>query len=264
MSRSIARNLAHLVAILLAMVAIATRSARAQSEIGPPAWKQTAAIDAPEAVQAAAADEKFLYAIANKEIAKYDRKTGQRLALSSGDAHHLNSGFLWGGKLYCAHSNYPRQPEKSELLVLDIESMQLTTLKEFGNFGGSLTWAVREGEHWWCNFARYGQQNGETFLVKFDDAWRELARWTYPAAVTRELGTYSLSGGLFREGDLLVTGHDDRVVFRLRVPTAGMVLEYLDRQRVPFTGQGIAHDPVSGGLVGIQRGKQQIILAMPE
>ncbi len=117
------------------------------------AWKQTGTLPAPEAHQAAAADDRFVYAITNTLVAKYDRQTGERIATSSGEAKHLNSGFLWDGRLYCAHSNYPQTPERSEIKVLDLESMRLTTSKNFGNFGGSLTWAVRHDGHWWCNFA---------------------------------------------------------------------------------------------------------------
>ncbi len=224
-------------------------------------WKSTGVIAAPEAVQAAAADGQFVYAISSTAVAKYDRHTGQRVATSTGEAKHLNSGFFWKGQLYCAHSNFPRTPEQSEILVLDPQTMRLSTFQDFGNFGGSLTWAVRQDGHWWCNFARYGAHNGETFLVKFDDAWRELGRWTYPPEVIRELGQYSLSGGLWREGVLLATGHDDRVLFRLRLPPAGDVLELVGTQQAPFTGQGIAADPKTGGLVGIDRGKKQVVFA---
>src|SRR5688500_14124473 len=79
----------------------------------PLAYVETAAFEAREAVQAAAADERHVYAIDNRRIARYDRASGKRLAESDGDALHLNSGFLWRGKLYCAHSNYPRKPVSS-------------------------------------------------------------------------------------------------------------------------------------------------------
>jgi hypothetical protein len=227
----------------------------------PAVWKQTAILKAPEANQAAAADERFVYAIDNAKIAKYDRRTGQRLAVSSGPAKHLNSGFLWQGRLYCAHSNYPRTPELSEIKVLDVQTMELSTFKDFGDYGGSLTWAVRHDGHWWCNFAKYGADNAKTFVVKLDNDWREKGRWTYPADVIRQLGRYSLSGGVWRDGHLVVTGHDDRVVFRLKLPANGDVLDYVDKERVPFTGQGIALDSNTGGLVGIDRGKRQVIFA---
>jgi glycerophosphoryl diester phosphodiesterase len=228
-----------------------------------PVWKETGSLPAPEAVQAAAADAGFVYAINNTLVARYDRETGQRLAVSTGEAKHLNSGFFWRSRLYCAHSNYPRTPEQSELKVLDPQTMELATFKDFGNFGGSLTWAVRRGGTWWCNFARYGEHNAQTFLVEFDDRWNEQSRWTYPPEVIRELGSYSLSGGLWRGDSLLVTGHDDRVLFRLRLPDEGSVLEFVETQPAPFTGQGIAADPRTGGLVGIDRGRRQIVFAAP-
>lgn len=224
-------------------------------------WKQTRAVSAPEANQAAAADERYLYAIGNTQIAKYDCKTGERIALSIGPAKHLNSGFVWEGKLYCAHSNYPKTPELSQIMVLDPESMKLTTFKDFGDYGGSLTWVIRKDTSWWCNFARYGANNKETFLVQLDKDWKEKGRWTYPAEVTNKLGSYSVSGGVWRGEHLLVTGHDDLVLFRLRLPKDGKVLEYVQTERAPFTGQGIALDPVTGGLVGIHRGKRKILFA---
>src|SRR6188474_2227181 len=80
---------------------------------------QAAVMSAAEANQAAAADERFVYAIDSAVIAKYDRTSGKRLAVSAGSAKHLNSGFLHDGKLYCAHSNYPQKPEKSEVMTLE-------------------------------------------------------------------------------------------------------------------------------------------------
>jgi endonuclease/exonuclease/phosphatase family metal-dependent hydrolase len=224
-------------------------------------WRQTRTLAAPEAVQAAAADERFVYAIANTQVARYDRETGRRLAVSTGAATHLNSGFLWQGRLYCAHSNYPQTPELSEIKALDLDTLELADFKVFGNYGGSLTWAVLRDGHWWCNFARYGEHNAETFLVKFDAEWREQGRWTYPVEVIRQLGRNSLSGGIWQENLLLVTGHDDPVVFRLRLPPTGTVLEVVDTQPVPFTGQGFAADPHTGGLVGIHRARRQVVFA---
>lgn len=225
------------------------------------AWLQTGTLPAPEAVQAAAADERFVYAIASAQIAKYDRATGRRLATSTGEAKHLNSGFFWNGLLYCAHSNFPRVPEKSEIKTLDPATMCLSTVKDFGSFGGSLTWAVRHDGYWWCNFARYGKDNAGTFLVKFDDQWREQRRWTYAPELVAQLGRASLSGGLWRDGFLLVTDHDNRVVYRVGLPSARGVAELVDKQSAPFTGQGIAEDPATGGLLGIDRAKRLVVFA---
>src|SRR5215212_10149842 len=94
-------------------------------------WESKRKFKVPEPHQAAAADEKFFYAIASEKVAKYDRATGEKVAVSTGEAKHLNSGFIWEGKLYCAHSNYPRTPEQSEIRVLDPDSMKLSIFKDF-------------------------------------------------------------------------------------------------------------------------------------
>src|SRR4051794_31293564 len=75
----------------------------------------TTSLPAAEANQAAAADAHFVYAIDSKVIGKYDRQTGQRVALSSGNAMHLNSGAWWEGRILCAHSNFPQKPEISQV-----------------------------------------------------------------------------------------------------------------------------------------------------
>ena len=221
--------------------------------------QETGRMPAVEAAQAAAADEQFVYAISSTAVAKYDRATGARLAVSTGKAKHLNSGFLRDGKLYCAHSNYPTKPEHSEIKLLDPATMVLSTFKDFGASDGSLTWVVREGANWWCNFAFYEADNARTRLVKFDADWKALAEWTYPAEVVKHLGKYSISGGIWLDGTLLATGHDHRVIYRLRLPEKGSVLQYMDKLASPFPGQGIALDPKSGGLIGIDRAKKAVV-----
>lgn len=248
---------------LFAIVGCGLALGTAQADTPPTAqqWQATQTLHAPEANQAAAADERFVYAVTNNQVAKYDRQTGKRLAVSTGAAKHLNSAFLWQGRLYCAHSNYPRQPEISEIMALDPTTMQLTTFKEFGQLGGSLTWAVYHDGHWWCNFACYGAENDRSFLVKFDPQWREKGRWAYPPALVRALGRYSLSGGVWYKDSLLATGHNDPVVLELRIPKQGNVLEFVGVQTVPFFGQGFAIDPKTEGLVGICRKTHEIVFA---
>ncbi len=230
-------------------------------EENQPPWRIIRGLESDDAHQAAAADTAFVYAISNRRIAKLDRHTGECLATSEGDAEHLNSGFLWKGHVYCAHSNYPKTPERSQIMRLDPQSMRLSVFKDFGDRDGSLTWILRHDDHWWCNFAFYSNENQRTSLVKFDDDWRELGVWTYPEAVIGQLGRHSLSGGIWRGNELWVTGHDDPVIFRLRFLKESSKLEYAGRVEVPFTGQGIAEDPVTGGLVGIHRGKRLVLFA---
>lgn len=231
-------------------------------------WQQTRAFQAAEAFQAAAASDGVVFAISSRSVGKYSR-SGKRLATSVGDAKHLNSGFVWKGTLYCAHSNYPATPEMSEVKALDPSTMRLSTIHRFGDVGGSLTWVVRHRSSWWCNFAKYGDANQETFLAQFDDNWRELQRWTYPASVIKQLGRYSLSGGAwhvvrFNElPSLIVSGHDKRELYELKLPSSGSELVHVGTIAVPFHGQGFALDPTTGGLVGIQRANRKIVFAQP-
>ncbi len=90
-----------------------------------------------------------------------------------------------------------------------------------------------------------------------------MSRWTYPPEVIERLGTRSISGGLFRDGDLLATDHDHTWLYRLRVPADGSVLELVAIEPAPFDGQGIAADPQTGGLLGIQRKKRRVVFAEP-
>ncbi|HEV7405847.1 MAG TPA: hypothetical protein VGO11_23080 [Chthoniobacteraceae bacterium] len=221
--------------------------------------KQVSSLPAPEANQAAAADEHFVYAIDSAKVGKYDRATGGRVAVSTGPAHHMNSGFLWEGKLLCAHSNFPQKPEQSQIMALDPATMVLGVFKDFGASGGSLTWVVREGDAWWCTFAFYGAANARTRLVKFDADWKQLAEWTYPPAVISDLGRMSISGGVWHGGQLLTIGHDKRTIYRLRLPAQGSVLELIDTIPCPFPGQGLAIDAKTGELVGIDRDKRQVV-----
>jgi hypothetical protein len=146
-------------------------------------------------------------------------------------------------------------------MALDTTSMELSTYKQFGPAYGSLTWVLRHDGHWWCNFAHYGAENHRTVLVKFDDQWREKATFTYPPSVVADLGSYSISGGIWLKDALLTTGHDKRIVYRLRLPEEGSVLQLLETIATPFPGQGIAADPATGGLVGIDRARRRVIFA---
>src|SRR4051812_17153600 len=222
---------------------------------------KTGSMPAAEANQAAIADARFVYAIDSTVIAKYDRATGAKMATSTGDAKHLNSGAWFGERIICAHSNFPRKPEQSQVRLLDPETMQITILKDLGAGHGSLTWVVREGENWWCTFAHYGADQAKTSLVKYDAGWRELAAWTYPPEVISRMGKMSISGGLWRDGVIFATGHDALEIYRLRLPKEGSVLELIDILKSPFPGQGIALDRKTGGLVGIDRTKRAVIFA---
>ncbi|HEV7281393.1 MAG TPA: hypothetical protein VGN57_14425 [Pirellulaceae bacterium] len=222
-------------------------------------WNETIRIATKHAGQGAAADDEFLYGISNEAVAKLDRETGELIALSKGEAAHLNAGSFVDGKLILAHSNYPRQPETSQVMSLDPATMKLTVVHDFGESDGSLVWVLRHQGQWWANFAFYGDEYEKSYLARFDDDWKELQRWTYPPQLLDQLHEASLSGGIWREGAFLATGHDDKILFRLGVPANGKRLELLGSEKIAFTGQGFAQDPLTDGLVGIDRAKRQIV-----
>src|SRR5439155_18267597 len=103
------------------------------------------------------------------------------------------------------------------------------------------------------------KENARSVLVRYDDGWREMGRWTYPKELVADWGSYSLSGGLWQGDDLLATGHDKRLIYRLRLPKDGAVVEVMEAIPSPFPGQGIATDPKTRRLVGIDRGKKAVM-----
>lgn len=248
------------VLLLLAVVASADPG---ESKLAlKPGWVKTAVVKSDHATQAACADHTHVYAISNTTVAKYDRKTGELVAKSQGPAEHLNSGFVWQGKVYCAHSNYPKKPDESEIKVFDPATNRLTTFHEFKDPPGSLVWNVHDGKHWWCCFAHYQADNAKTFLAKMDDRFKELARWTFPKTVTDDWDRMSASGGVWDGDTLLVSHHHFQVLYRLKVPKAGKELELVEALDCPFPGQGIAADPAAkGGLVGIDRTNRTVVFA---
>lgn len=111
---------------------------------------------APEAHQGVAVDETHFYAIGNTVIARYDRRTGRKVAEWRAEANerfvHLNSCVVADAELVCAHSNYPNLPMRSSIERWDPESLEHLGSTELGEdrlprAGGSLTWAVpRDGD----------------------------------------------------------------------------------------------------------------------
>ncbi len=227
-------------------------------------YVETATMASDHATQAAAADADFVYTVASGGIAKHDRSTGARVAVSTGKASHLNSAVLIGGKIYAAHSNFPLKPDRGGIRVMDPNTMKLEIYHKFDSPPGSLTWAVKHAGSWWCHFAIYGKNNGLSKLVRYDGKWRQTGRWNYPPELVKEWGTMSLSGGIWLGDRLLVTGHDKKSIYRLKLPEQGNTMCLVDAISSPFPGQGIAIDPKSGGLVGIDRSRKVVVFAKLE
>lgn len=103
---------------------------------------------AAEAHQGVAVDGEHFYAISNREIGKYRKSDGHRVSgwkgAEDGAIQHLNSGFVRGGRLYVAHSNFPKQPAESSLEIWDTTTMEPVDRHVFTDAPGSLTWIVPE------------------------------------------------------------------------------------------------------------------------
>ncbi len=226
-----------------------------------PGYSEASRFKSEYATQAAAADRDTVYAVSSTTVAAYERKTGRLLGTSTGKAEHLNSAFIWNGKVYCAHSNYPKRPETSEIRVFDPATRELAVFHDFQTPPGSLVWNVHDGKNWWCCFAHYGKENAKTLLIRYADGFQEEARWTFPKAVVDDWDGMSASGGVWDGDTLLVSHHHWKVLYRLRVPRAGAELELVGALACPFPGQGTAADPLTGGLVGIDRGARAVVFA---
>ena len=234
--------------------------------------KELRRYDAPEAGQAVAVDSTHFYAIVNSKIGKYDRTSGQRVASWVADderpLHHLNSGIVRDGKLYCANSNFPDWPETSSIEIWDTQTMQHIDSHSLGICPeGSLTWIEPVQDGWFAVFANYSKKVNDnplakthrsTQLVRYDQQWRRTAGWVFPKAVLDRFDPHSCSGGVFgSDGKLYCTGHDRAEVYQLDFPKAGSTLLLRQTIAAAIRGQGIALKDQQ--LWGIDRSKQQVI-----
>lgn len=231
--------------------------------------ERIASFKAPEARQAVAVDDRFFYAIDNRAIAKYDKKTGDRVAEwkgpSDGPIVHLDSGVVVDGKLYAAHSNYPGWPMVSSVEIWDAATLRHVGSHSFGIGRGSLTWLDFHNGVWWGAFANYNQPlaqipfadgNQHTQIVRFDNEWRVAETWVLPKALVEKFGDMSNSGGSWGpDGRLWITGHDKAEAYAVTLPEAGSVLRWTATLSLDSAGQGIAWDRSDRQVIwGIVRG----------
>ncbi len=250
------------------MLAVAQSAASAETpgHLSAHGWEFTEErrFSAPEARQGVVADEEHLYVISNHDLGKYRKSTGERVASWScpeGEPFtHLNAGVMHGGRLYCAHSNFPGVPHVSSVEIWDPATLQPAETISFGRTDGSLTWFDRRDGRWIACFVHYGRSGGEpgkgsewTRLVEYDDDWRPTGRgWVFPAAVIAHLGSrgFGVSGGAIGpEGYLFVTGHDEKEWLVLSFPASGSTLDWVATVPMTAEGQSFAWDPVEPGVV---------------
>jgi len=229
-----------------------------------------------EASQGVAVDAAHFYGIGNRVLVKHRKDNGQRVAAwrspESGRIIHLNSGYVEGGRLVLAHSNYPHRPPVSSIEYHDARTLRPVESRLLGASEGSLTWVVRRAQSWWACFAFYGASGAQagrgqdsTYLGQFDERWRMLRSWRFPRRFIASWGSGSCSGGDWGDDGLLyATGHDAPELHVMRLPGQGDVLEHVTTIAVPFEGQGWAWDRSAGGervIYGISRARKEVIAA---
>ncbi len=221
-----------------------------------------------EAHQGVAIDGDHVYAVTNRGVGKYSKRTGESVARWSAPAashlKHLNSGVVHDGRLYCAHSNWPDEPLKNSLEIFDTETLKHLQTQRLVGFAGALTWIDRHDDDWWVGLAHYGEAEdvSRTSVHRLNDQWQPTQSWTFPRAVIRRFVPYSNSGASFGpDGLLYATGHDRAEVYALRFPAGGGELELVDTLPVGIAGQGIAWDRDDAGVIaGIHRARKEVIL----
>jgi hypothetical protein len=239
-----------------------------------PAGETLRRYPAPEARQGVAVDADHIYAVSNWTIAKYDKRSGERIAVWEGDKTsfpHINSCTvieLEAARLVCANSNFPAVPQWSSVEFFDPTTLRHLRSVPLGPGRGSLTWLERRDGAWWAVFANYDGKGGEaprdhrhTVLVRFDDEWRQTQSWSFPASVLERFMPMSSSGGGWGpDGRLYVTGHDHPELYILELPEAGAVLNHVGTISVPIEGQAIDWDESAPGeLYGISRSGREIV-----
>ena len=223
-----------------------------------------------KANQGAAVDRDYLYAISNTRIEKCDKQSGKVVAAWQANRKlaaqkhfkHLNSGMVFEGRLYCAHSRFPIAKNDCSVEIFDVagEGVKHVETMIMPAKYGSLTWIDRRADGtWWMCYAVYGKKNNsETRLIQYsykDGKFTEQASYNFPAEVVAKWGSMSCSGGSWGPDDLLyTTGHDHAEAYVLE-PGPNSKLKYVRTEKnMGFYGQGIAWDrftqiPVLWGIV---------------
>lgn len=234
------------------------------SAAGAPALEQIGEFAVPEANQGVGVDARHFYAVDNRAIAKYDKRTGRLVkkfeASKDGPYIHFDSAMEKDGRLYLAHSNWPQWPMTSSVEIFDANTLEPLGTHSFGIQFGSLTWIDWHDGHWWMTFANYDRPIGpnktpyghkyNTQVVKMTPDFRFVHAWTLPKAVLDKFEEMSNSGGSWGpDGYLYLTGHDPAELYRMRLPRAGSVLELVDVIPMNIRGQGIAWDRSQPGVI---------------
>lgn len=205
---------------------------------------------AKEARQGVAVDAEHFYAIDNKSVGKYRKADGQ-LVLEwkyegPDDLVHFNAGMVHEGKLYLAHSNFPKFPPSSSIEIFDTQTLKAVGTRSFGISDGSLTWVDFREDKWYACFVSYdveafraiGKGPKWSQIIEFDKQGNREQAWVFPDELIERFHGYSASGGAIgNDGRFYVTGHDAREVYVLEIPQMGSRLRWVDTLPIATAGQ---------------------------
>lgn len=258
-------------ALLFALLCVLCGKSAFAAIPGPGGWRheELRRFKAAEANQGVAVDSEFFYAIDNHALGKYRKDSGARVAGwdggKGGRIQHLNAGVVFNGRLYCAHSNFPKLPEQSSVEIWDTTTMQAIGSIGFAQPPGSLTWALPRDDGWLACFAHYKSTSdpARTVVQRFDAGWKQLGSWSFPAELIQRFAGSSASGGGFGPGvRLFVTGHDAKELYLLGLPASGAVLEWQATIPISAEGQAFAWDPVETNILySISRKAREVIVS---
>ncbi|BEV10352.1 hypothetical protein ATDW_08480 [Asticcacaulis sp. DW145] len=225
---------------------------------------------APEARQGVAVDGRYVYAVVNSIIGKYDKQSGALIARwtspRNGPIRHINSCYAAHNELWCANSNFPEVPMGSSVEVFDARTM---THKRSHGLGlldeGSLTFFEPYRGGYMAGFAHYDDKGGTGFkssrysaIVTYDAQWRRTGGWLIPDAVQARMAPNAASGGgIGPDGLLYLLGHDRTELYVLAKPRLGPVLIHLATIDIAAEGQAFVWDKTVKGrrLYAISRPK---------
>ena len=89
-----------------------------------------------------------------------------------------------------------------------------------------------------------------TQMIKFTTDFRFVEAWVLPKFILDKFEDMSNSGGSWGpDGFLYLTGHDPAEVYKMRLPSAGSVLELVEVIPANIRGQGIAWDRSERGVL---------------
>lgn len=238
---------------------------------------------AAEANQGIGIDDRYFYAVDNRQIGKYDKETGELVDswvnADGGPAIHFDSAVVVDGLLYASHSNYSGWPMTSSIEVFDTETMEHVDTHSLGIQFGSLTWIDYHDGSFWGTFANYDNTGRavlgdaqitpygnklNTQVVRFDEDWRVVEGWVIPPEILDRFEDMSNSGGSWGpDGNLWLSGHDPAEVYVMQLPELGSELVWLATVPLEIQGQGIAWDRSAEvpTLYGIMRPDRTVIVS---